>query len=217
MDMVSGRVWAVPAARRSRRGRGGGKGRKDVRAALLESTERLLVERPLAELAVEVVRQDAGVSRASFYFYFESKHAIVAALLERIVDEIHAASLPWFERGDTPPEEALRHAASGSLALWRRHGAVLRAPVEQWQTAPELRDLWTGVLERFTAAAAAAIERDRELGVAPPGLDARRLAGVLVAMNERSFYYAVSAASPGDDPKLVDTLTAVWVASVYGT
>ena len=55
------------------------------------------------------------------------------------------------------------------------------------------------VIARFTEAAAAQIERDREQGVAPPGAEAHRLAGVLIAMNERAFYYAVSAGDPGDD------------------
>jgi AcrR family transcriptional regulator len=186
-----------------------------VRAALLESAERLLAERPLADIAVEDILKDAGVSRASFYFYFESKHATVAALLERIIDEIHAASLPWFERGETPPADALRAAASSSLALWRRHSAVMRASVEHWQSVPELREVWGGVMDRFTVAAAAQIERDREQGAAPAGSDARRLAGALVAMNERCFYYAVSAGDPADDAELVETLTGIWLASVY--
>ena len=186
-----------------------------MRAALLEAAERLLAERSLEELAVEDVLKEAGVSRASFYFYFESKHAIVAALLERIVDKVHAASLPWFERGDTPPEDALREAVTASLALWRRHSAVMSASVS-WQTVPELREVWGGVIARFTEAAAAQIERDREQGVAPPGAEAHRLAGVLIAMNERAFYYAVSAGDPGDDAALAETLVGVWVAAVYG-
>ena len=185
--------------------------------AILESTERLLAERPLAELAVAEVLEDAGVSRASFYFYFQSKHAIVAALLERIVDEVYTAASPWFERGETPPREALIAATSGSLALWREHGAVMSAVIEHWASAPELREIWGGVMESFTDAAAAQIERDREAGVAPPGADPQKLAGVLVAMNERCYYFAISAGDPTDDPALVETLTGVWLASIYGT
>jgi TetR/AcrR family transcriptional regulator, ethionamide resistance regulator len=201
--------------RRTRRKTTAGGASRDVRAALLASAERLLEEQSLEDLAVEDVLQDAGVSRASFYFYFESKHAIVAALLERIVDEVHAAALPWFERGDTPPDEALLAAMSGTLALWRRHSAVMSASVH-WQVVPELRDVWGAVIARFTDAAAAQIERDRELGVAPPGADAHRLAGVLIAMNERCFYYAVSVGDTGEDAALVDTLAGVWLAAIYG-
>ena len=188
-----------------------------MREAIVASAERLLAERRLDELSVEDVLQDAGVSRASFYFYFGSKHAIVAALLEDIVDDVFDASLPWFDRGDTPPEEALQTAIAGSLALWRRHALVLVATVDHWQSVPELREVWGAVMARFTAAAAAQIERDREAGVARSGSDVQRLAGVLVAMNERCFYYAVSATDPADDDQLVETMTGVWAAAVYGS
>ncbi len=54
---------------------------------------------------------------------------------------------------------------TASLALWRRTSAVMSASVS-WQTVPELREVWGGVIARFTEAAAAQIERDREQGVA---------------------------------------------------
>ena len=183
----------------------------------LGAAERLLERRGLGELTVADVIEAAGVSRGSFYFYFESKEAVAAALLERIVDEIHEASLPWLERGDTPPERALREALTGSLAMWRRHPAVLRSTVETWQSHPELQELWGEVLRRFTAAAAAQIERDREGGLAVEGPPATSLAGALVAMNERCFYFAVVDTEPESDGELVETLTAIWLASIYGT
>jgi AcrR family transcriptional regulator len=186
-----------------------------VRATLLEATERLLAERPLSELAVEDILREAKVSRASFYFYFESKHAILAALLERIVDDVHMAALPYLERGETPPDRALHDAVSAILAVWREHTAVMRASLENWQAVPELRDAWGGMLARFTAAAAAQIERDREADVARPGPDATQLAGALIAMNERCIYFAVSSGEPTDDAALIDTLTHVWMAAIY--
>ncbi len=184
--------------------------------SILDAAERLLAERGLVDLTVADVIESAGVSRGSFYFYFESKQAVVAALLERIVDEVHEASLPWFERGETPPERALREAISGSLALWRRHAAVLRSTVESWQTDPGIRDLWGQVLERFTRAAEAQIERDREAGVAVDGPPAGALAGALMVMNERSFYYAIVDGDPGSDAELEDALTFTWLSAVYG-
>jgi AcrR family transcriptional regulator len=200
---------------RRRRRRSTADGRRDVRATLLEATERLLAERALGELAVADILKEAEVSRATFYFYFESKHAILAALLERIVDDLHGATLPYFERGETPPEQALRDAHRGLLALWREHAVVMRASLENWQAVPELRDAWGGIIARFTAAAAAQIERDREASVAQPGPDAARLAGALIAMNERCVYYAVANGDPDDDAALVETLTYVWMTAIY--
>jgi TetR/AcrR family transcriptional regulator, ethionamide resistance regulator len=190
--------------------------RRDVAGSILDAAEALLAERGLADLTVADVIESAGVSRGSFYFYFESKQAVVAALLERIVEEVHEAALPWFERGETPPEPALRAAIGGSLALWRRHAAVLRSTVESWQSDPGIRELWGEVIDRFTRAAAAQIERDREAGVAPEGPPADALAGALVAMNERSFYFAVVGTDPGSDTRLEEALTHIWLSAIYG-
>jgi AcrR family transcriptional regulator len=213
--VAGGRITRRRGAAAQRRGARGGETR-DVAAAILDAAERLLGQRGLAELTVADVLEAAGVSRGSFYFYFDSKEAVVAALLERIVDEIHAASLPWLDRGDTPPEQALREAIEGSLALWRRHAPVLRSTVETWQAVPEIRELWGEVLDRFTTAAAAQIEKDRAAGVAVPGPPADALAGALVAMNERCFYFAVVAGAPESDERLVGALMWVWLTSVYG-
>jgi AcrR family transcriptional regulator len=161
--------------------------------------------------------QAAGVSRGSFYFYFESKEGVVAALLERIVDEIHEAALPWLDRGDTEPEPALRTAFDGALAMWRRHAPVLRATVESLQSDPAIRDLWGAVLDRFATEAAVQIEKDRAQGVAPDGPPARTLGGALVAMNERTFYFAIVGSDPASDAELSATLTSIWLASVYGS
>ena len=200
----------------TRRSRRHPPGRRDVAGSILDAAEELLAERGLTDLTVADVIESAGVSRGSFYFYFESKQAVVAALLERIVEEVHEAALPWFERGETPPEPALRAAIGGSLALWRRHASVLRSTVESWQSNPGIRELWGEVIDRFTRAAAAQIERDREAGVAPEGPPADALAGALVAMNERSFYFAVVGTAPGSDSRLEDALTHVWLSAIYG-
>jgi TetR/AcrR family transcriptional regulator, ethionamide resistance regulator len=210
-------VLGVSTVGSPRRRRGTRARRRDLASSILDAAEGLLTRHGLAELTVADLIEAAVVSRGSFYFYFESKEAVVAALLERIVDEIHEASLPWLERGDTPPERALREALTGSLALWRRHAAALRSTVETWQTNPEIQELWGEVLRRFTAAAAAQIERDREAGLAVEGPPATSLAGALVAMNERCYYFAVVDTEPESDGELVDTLTAIWLSSIYGT
>jgi TetR/AcrR family transcriptional regulator, ethionamide resistance regulator len=185
--------------------------------AVLESMERLLASKRLEQLTVADVLENAGVSRASFYFYFESKQAVVAALLERVIGEVYDAARPWFE-GDGDPEEDLRTAIEASGEAWRRHAPILNAAVEGWRSSPEIGDLWGTHITRFSEASAARIERDRRAGAAPPGSDARRLAAALVWMNERCFYVAGTDGEPAFAPEgaPVDALVAIWMSAVYG-
>jgi AcrR family transcriptional regulator len=188
-----------------------------VHEAVLAAAERLLDRMSLEELTVGALASEAGVSRASFYIYFESKQAVVVALLETVFQDVQQAAKPWLERTDSPPEEALRAAVGGSLAVWRKHRAVLRAAVESSRSSPEIGELWRTEIGRFIDAAAEQIERDRAAGVAPPdGLAPPALAAALIWMNERTFYVMISGEG-GGDPQLVETLAAVWLRAVYRT
>jgi hypothetical protein len=77
---------------------------------------------------------------------------------------------------------------------------------------------WEEITAGFVQAAADQIEREREAGLAPPGpTSAKALATALIWMNERCFYTALLEADPSLEPdELVDTLTTVWLRSVYG-
>src|SRR5918995_5576349 len=98
-----------------RRDRQAAKGQ--VHRAVLATAERLFETLSLEELTVGELAREAGVSRASFYFYFESKQAVLAALVDAVLTEVTEAASPWLERSEQEPEAALRAAISGSVAL----------------------------------------------------------------------------------------------------
>jgi len=95
---------------------------------------------------------------------------------------------------------------------------VLRAIVESSVSSPEIDAQWKRLIERFTAAAAEQIERERVAGVAPAGMDARALAALLTWMTERALYLMVSGGAPDftDEDALVESLAGVWWRAIYG-
>ena len=193
-------------------------GTGEAERAIFEATERLLIEVPLHELSVAQIISAAGVSRATFYFYFSSKFAVVTGLLERVMDEIFASVQPFVGRpGGQPPEAALRQALQESTKVWAAHRHALGAVMEHWHAVPELRELWLAVVERFTAAVAAEIERERKQGVAPPGPDSRHVAACLIWGTERCLYVAglgVDASIPREED-LVEPLMTLWLGVLY--
>ena len=52
-----------------------------------ETLERLLEDRPLADISVDDLAKGVGISRSTFYFYFPSKDAVLLTLLDRIIKE----------------------------------------------------------------------------------------------------------------------------------
>lgn len=192
-------------------------GERDLRQAILAATERLLAERRFDQLSVADILDAADVSRSSFYFYFESKHAVLAELVRSAVGEAMDIAQPWLQHEDASPRETLEQGTLGGARLWQAHAPVLRAIVENWRSDPGLAELWAEMMERFTAAAAERIEHDRRARRAPlTAADARTLAALLTWMGERAYYLAaIGHPDFEDEERLVDALTEVWLAAIY--
>src|SRR5690242_21057219 len=73
----------------------GGSGGSELRETILAATEDLLDTRQFGDLAVSDILGAAGVSRGTFYFYFDSKHDVLAELVRRAVAGGHEAASPW--------------------------------------------------------------------------------------------------------------------------
>jgi AcrR family transcriptional regulator len=185
----------------------------ELRERVLEALRDLLRERTFDSLSVAEIIAAAGVSRASFYFYFPGKQAALAELVRRAVGAGHEAARPWVEtRAD--PREALRLGVDAGAGLWLDNAPVLRAIVESWASDPQLRELWLAQMQTFTDAAVARIEADPAVTAR---VDLPALAASLTWTGERLYYLAACGVPPFDDRAvLVDTLTHLWVSALYG-
>lgn len=191
----------------------------EARASILKATEDLLANTPLQDLSVAQIITEAGISRATFYFYFGSKFAVVAALVQQSIEEIYTVTKPTL-RSDPGAARvaALTQRIRNSANVWDSHRPVLGATVENWQVYPELRELWLEMIGGLTDAICAEIVHERALGHCPPGPDARALAALLAWTTERCLYligkeYLVA---PEDRESRLDGLTQTWLYVMYG-
>ena len=204
------------AQRTKPRGRRGPRKGDLKEQAILDTAERLLAKRPLAELGIEELAAGADISRPAFYFYFESKQAVLRALVGRIAEEMLGEADTWREaRGaaGTSIHADLERAAE----LFRAHGAVLRAAIDGAAEDAEIGRLVRDATEELVSAETAWIERQRRAGAAPGGPpSARDLATALIAMAERAFYGAAAETGPHlREREIVDTLAAVWRRTIF--
>jgi AcrR family transcriptional regulator len=213
-----------PAGRRSAGGPADGDGTTDLREAILAASAGLLAEKSFGDLAVGDILTEAGVSRGSFYFYFDSKHDVLAELVRRAVAAGHAAAAPWLAGSGFPggsgfpddPAAALRAGITAGAALWRASAPVLRAIVENWRTDPRLEALWTEQMQTFTDAAVAQISADPRARQRLAGQDIPALASALTWLGERLYYLAATGTPPFDDQDtLVSTLLHIWTTALY--
>jgi TetR/AcrR family transcriptional regulator, ethionamide resistance regulator len=186
--------------------------------AILDGAYELLRDTPLRTVSIDDLAKRAGLSRSSFYFYFESKWQVLFAMLGPIAEDVFTASQLIFERPvDMSPQEAIEQAATEVVDVWHRHGHILREVGDAVGAEPELRSQWDSILGRFIEAAAAAIERDRATGVAVGGPPARALAAALMWMGERNLgLMSMRSENAIRTADIVETIATVWLRSVFG-
>lgn len=161
---------------------------------------------------VDDIVKVAKTSHGTFYLYFANKEDLFRALALDVAAEMSALAdslgelLPG-ERG----KQVLRGWLSDFAALHRHYGPVIKAWTEAEIDDSEFGRLGTSVLGDFASALARRIAASPSVGIDPA------VAGLaLVAMIERFNYYVVAGQVSGEADVLLDTLTEVMHAALFG-
>ena len=186
--------------------------------SIFSATARLLTQQSFSNISVAQILTEAKVSRATFYFYFASKFSVLSGLLERAMSDIFETVQPFLARSpDEPPAVALQRSIRAVTRAWHRHRPVLQAANHHWHSEPELRTLWLAIVERFIAAGAVEIDRERAAGIVTSQVPSKTLAATLFWGTERVLYIAGLGVEPSlaDEEAAVDALVAMWLGTLY--
>jgi AcrR family transcriptional regulator len=202
----------APRGRRSARPSG-----DDREQAILATARRLLAERPYSEISVDDLAKGAGLSRPTFYFYFKSKEAVLLTLVEPFIELVD----PKFEgaaaRVAQDPRKMFRSGIKTFFDTLASDRVIARAGAEALVASAEFRRIWSRFMAKWIQQTAALIESERARGAAPTTIAALDLATALNLMNERTMLAALSAERTAvAESAMVDTLTHIWVTSIYG-
>jgi len=184
--------------------------------AILATAERLLQERPLADFSVDDLAKGAGISRPTFYFYFQSKNAVLLSLLDQMNSKALAALKALHGKLTGDPAALWRARIEAFFEVSGSHRAVAVAGAAAKATNPEVRQVWSALMQRWTSFTTFAINAERERGVAPNTVPAQDLSAALNMLNERvmaATYTSEEQAIPED--RVIDTLVHIWLASIY--
>ncbi|MFL5895203.1 MAG: TetR/AcrR family transcriptional regulator [Thermoleophilaceae bacterium] len=180
---------------------------------ILDAAERFLRGRPLRELTIDEVMSDTGLSRPAFYVYFRDRHNLVLRLIQEIGAELFQMADRWL-KGTGDPREDARAAVDGVVAVYSRHGPVLRAIADAAGDDPNVEAAYRGLIERFIDATATHIRAETRAGRVQ-GLNARRTAAALVWMNERYLSTCLGVQKQVRPREVSDTLYDVWMRTLY--
>jgi AcrR family transcriptional regulator len=172
---------------------------------ILAATARVLVKRGYDDLTTNAVAAAAGVSIGSLYQYFPNKNALVAALIERHIEDMNAsvlaelarvAQLPFAEAARCVVELTIRaHAVDPELHR------VLTEQVPRVGRLAKLREL-DEICHRMVAGLLLA--RRDEIDMRDPDLSAFLLVSTIESVVHRA---ALLYPHRLRDPRLVDEAT----------
>jgi AcrR family transcriptional regulator len=186
----------------------------DRRAAILDALDRWLREDSLEAVNIAEISKQAGVSRSAFYFYFENKGAAVAALVERMVDEVFDLNDVFTSAGG-PPEQRIRAMLEGLFGSWERHRHMFDAMLDARGSSASVRDIWDQARESFVEPVADMIRAERAAGAAPDGVAPEVLASVLLELNDRLLERLTLGGRLSREELMAGGI-AVWLNSIYG-
>ncbi|GAS99353.1 TetR family transcriptional regulator [Mycolicibacterium canariasense] len=210
--MTTASQTRAPRGRRSARPSG-----DDREQAILATATRLLESRSFADISVDDLAKGAGISRPTFYFYFASKEAVLLTLIEPLIKLADTGFDHAMDSMPAEPHQAIRRGIEIFFSSFGSHPATARAGVEAVTTSPEFRAVWQGLMQKWIAMTAALIKVERERGAAPETIPALDLATSLNLMNERTMMATLAGEQPAvENDKVVDTLTHIWLTSIYG-
>jgi TetR/AcrR family transcriptional regulator, ethionamide resistance regulator len=207
----------VTALTRTSRGRRSARPSGDDRElAILTTAERLLEERPLADISVDDLAKGAGLSRPTFYFYFPSKDAVLLTLFERVIVEADSALEGMVTN---PPDDVKALWRTGINLFVETFGShrALSLAADAARTNKDLRELWSWFMQKWVGHIAVVIEAERARGAAPVTVAAEDLSAALNLLNEKVMLTSFAGERPSvPSEQLLDTLAHIWVSSIYG-
>jgi AcrR family transcriptional regulator len=189
------------------------------RHAIVSAVRDLLQEKPFAELSVSTISDRAGVARSGFYFYFDSKYAVLAQILGEAAEELEELTGDFAPRGgDETPAEFAKRMVGSAAAVYAHNDPVMSACNIARGTDAEIRE----ILDGFTASAidqiVPIVESEIARGTADPiTSDVRGLVRALSAATALTLSGESLFLGPDRDlDRAVEVLEKLWLHALWG-
>lgn len=190
--------------------------RDQIRARLLDAVERLLADgENFTELSVERLVSLAGVSRSTFYVYFEDKGELIRAWLADIIAELDVAAQGWWSLGADAGWDDLRAALGRVVAVYRPHTTLMAAAFDAAAYDAGVREQVDQMMQRNTAGLRKHIRSGQAAGFVDDSLLAAQTAAWLTWMAERGLHQLVRDADETELEHLVDAYTTIVWNTLY--
>jgi AcrR family transcriptional regulator len=204
------------AAQRSRDDHDHERRRAAIRRRLRGAVEQMIAGGDsYANVGIERLAGAAGISRATFYIYFDGKGDLLHAWLDETLAELRAGARVLLDLdGDATPTDICR-ALHQILAGYRTHATVMVAVYDEATRDGALRAGVDGAIDAGISALTAWIERGQADGFVDRELLPWETASWLVWLLERGLNHVVPDADDARLRALAETLAQMAWRTLY--
>jgi TetR/AcrR family transcriptional regulator, ethionamide resistance regulator len=168
-----------------------------------------------ADLSVEAIITAGGISRSTFYVYFDDKGDLLVAMAQDVIGDLLADGASWWELPVDGTRDDLRKALRVPIDTYRKHRTILGTVAETAAYDPRAQEQQQNLINQVVSALTSYIRDAQRAGVADADLDAARTAQWLIAMIERGLYQLVGTADDGEVERQLDALVEIVWRVVY--
>ena len=154
------------------------------RTRLLDAAAKVFAERGYLGASVDDVAAEAGLSKGTVYWNFESKADLFGALVEDRIDR-PAEQIVEITRTASAEEASLPRVSAGVAALFVEQRDVFLLLHEYWIAAvrdPEMRRGWRRRQRRLRETLAGALQKRHETTGVPSTVPVEQLATVFISL-----------------------------------
>ncbi|MDH6242848.1 TetR/AcrR family transcriptional regulator [Mycobacterium sp. OTB74] len=196
---------------------GKGRSRGDrQRDAIVRAVRELLEERPFAELSVSTISERAGVARSGFYFYFDSKYAVLARIVAEAMEELDALTHNFAPRqADETPVDFAKRMVGSAAKVFATNDPIMSACTIAQKTDAEIRDLMNDFEDAVIDKIVGVVQQDA--GARPISSDLPALVRTLTATTAMTLSHDAAFVGRDDDPRrAVEIMERLWLSALWG-
>jgi len=194
---------------------------KEEKRALLVTHFAVAVEellaggRSYADLSVEALIGAVGISRSTFYAYFDNLSGLLVAMGEAVTLDLAQAGTSWFGFDPQGGEEALREGLRPIFTSYRQHQLLLKAITEAATYDAGIRALHQALVDRAVDGLIQHVLEQQAADRIDAGIDRERSIRWLVWMLERGLYQMVARADDAESEALLAAVSGLVWRSLY--
>lgn len=202
---------AEPASPEIRRSRG-----DRQRDAIVAAVRELLEEQSFADLSVSTISERAGVARSGFYFYFDSKYAVLAVIVADAMAELAKLSHDYAPReADESPSEFARRMVGYAKAVFATNDPIMRATTLARNTDAQIREIMNDFEDAVIDKIVGLVRQDA--GARPITEDLPALVRTLTSTTALTLSHDSGFVGRAADPaRAVEVVERLWLYGLWG-